>query len=206
MPLRKGYSSGRNKKERQAQRLREIIGVDGTDASIGGIFQTIEKMAAPRLQAEQESITGDQDEIHETDGVRWQIKTLAFGLSPISRWQSADVALPNNFIYLTQKMKGQKQPASNKLTQIVYEKLFAQSLNIYGYREMAAPYLDKADIYPVEARLSRDFFAFASDAAIANKILTPWTTMPLANWANRHPFKENTNEQLALFYGPQGLF
>ena len=206
VPLRKAYSSGRRGKEKQAEKLRTFIGVGGVDMSIGGLFKSMTQELQPKLQAEQESITGDQDEIHETNGVRWQVKTLSFGTNPITRWHTSDYSLPNNFLYLTQKMDGQKNPPNNKLMQAMYEKLFQQSLKIYGFDASDTPNIQEADPFPLGTRLEANFFAYASDAGLAQQILNPWTEMPLAAWAQVHPFKQDSSEQLAVLFGSQGLY
>ena len=206
VPLRKAYSSGRRGKEKQAEKLRTFIGVGGVDMSIGGMFKGMAQELQPKLQAEQESITGDQDEIHETNGVRWQIKTLSFGTNPITRWHSADYSIADNFLYLTQKMDGQKSPPDNKLMQAMYEKLFQQSLKIYGFDTSDAPNTQDADLFPLGTRLDTNFFAYTSDVGLAQQILNPWTEIPLATWAQAHPFKQNSTDQLAVLFGPQGVY
>lgn len=209
VPLRKVYSSGHARKQAQVQQLREVIGLGNANApaaGLSGLTSVVAQAAQPRLQAEQESISGDQAEVHETDGVRWQLKTLTFGSAPISRWQSADVRLPDNFIYLAQKIRGQKQPHENRLVQAMHKKLLAQALKIYGFAELAAPYLQRAEIFTPEARLAENYFAYASDVALAAQRITPWTSIPLADWAQRHPFVQNSNEQLTWFFGPSGLY
>ena len=206
VPLRKSYSSGRSSKEKRAQRLREFIGVGGADMSHDGIFQAASQMAQSQLQAEQESITGNQNEIHETNGIRWQIETLAFGSSPISRWYSSDYELPDNFLYLTQKMEGQKNPPNNKLMQAMHKKLFEQSLKVYGFDEFDAPNRKNADLFFLDDRLDAHFLAYTSDERLAQQILNPWTAMPLAAWAQKYPFTKNSVGQLAVLFGPSGLY
>lgn len=206
VPLRNAYSSGRRNKEKQAEKLRAFIGIGGVDMSIGGMFNSAAQGMQPQLRAEQESITGDQDEIHETNGVRWQIETLAFGTNPITRWRSSNYSIPDHFLYLTQKLDGQKNPPDNKLMQAVYEKLFQQSLKIYGFNETETPNMQAADVFPLGSRLDANFFAYASNAGLAQQILNPWTEMPLAAWAQAHPFKQDSTDQLAVLFGPQGLY
>ncbi len=206
VPLRNAYSSGRRNKEKQAEKLRTFIGVGGVDMSIGGMFKGMAQELQPKLQAEQESITGDQDEIHETNGVRWQVKTHAFGTAAITRWHTADYSLPDNFIYLTQKMEKQKNPPNNKLMQKVYEELFEQSMKIYGFDETDAPNMRDADLLVLDTRLTNTFFAYTSDTQLAQQILTPWTTIPLADWAQKHPFTQSSTDQLAVLFGPKGLY
>ena len=206
VPLRNAYSSGRSGKEKQAQRLRDFIGIAGADTSLGGMIQTASQMAQHQFQAEQESITGDQDEVHETNGVRWKITTHAFGSAPMSRWHSSDYSLSDNFLYLTQKIAGQKNPPNNKLMQTVYEELFEQSMKIYGFDETDAPNMQNADLFVLNARLEETFFAYTSNAQIAQQILNPWTAIPLADWARSHPFTQNSTDQLAVLFGPNGLY
>ena len=206
VPLRNAYSSGRRCKEKQAEKLRAFIGVGGTDLSISGSFRNASRQMQPQFQAEQESITGNQNEVHETNGVRWQIKTFAMSTTPITRWHSSDYLLPDHFLYLTQKMTGQKNPPDNKLVQAMYEKLFEQSLKIYGFDAADTPNLQNADLFTLDARLDETFFAFTSNASLARQILNPWTAIPLAAWAQAHPFKQNSTDQLAVLFAPGGLY
>ena len=206
VPLRKAYSSGKRSKEKQAQKLRDFIGIEGVDTSFGGMINTASRVSLSQLRAEQESITGDQNETHVTDGIRWTISTHAFNTSLISRWHSSDYTLPENFLYLTQKMKGQKNLPDNKLLQSVYDKLFEQSLKIYNFDKADTPNLSNADLFPLDTHLEGDFFAYTSDKALAQKILNPWVERPLGVWAHKHPFTQGSTDQLAVLFSPRGLY
>lgn len=210
IPLRTSYSSGRSTKEKKAQALREFIGVGGADTSLGGMFKTasqmMSQMANPQVQAEQELITGNQAQVHERNGVRWQLETLASGSIPISRWYSRDYVLPNHFLYLVQKMEGQKNLPDNKLMQAISEKLFAQSLKICGFTELDTPNIQNADPFPLPSRLDTHFFAFTSNEPLARQILNNRVMLPLADWAIKHPFRQDSSDQLAILFGPNGLY
>lgn len=209
IPLRETYYGGKGGKEKQARKLRDFIGVGGVDIS-GGIFGAIRQMKnqqfQPQLRAEQESITGYQDQIHETKGVRWQLQTFAFGSSPVSRWRTTDYALPGNFLYLTQKVRGQEAFPGKKFLQTIYDKLFEQSLKIYAFESTDTPNRKNAAPYPLGDRLSEYFVAYTSNPQIATQILTPWTTLPLANWAQNHPLTNGSTDQLVVLFSPNGLY
>ncbi len=211
VPLRKSYSSGRRSKEKKAQALREFIGVGGMPSSMGGMFnaaiEMAKKTATPQMREEQESITGNQDQIHERNGVRWQLKTLGFGNMAIARWNAIDYALPpTRFLYLVQKREGQIEIPSVGFLDSVQDKLFSQSLKIYGFEEKDAP--DAANgIQPkLEQHLSELFSAHASDEVLVNHILNAQTKTLLTDWAIKHPASKDTSEQMAILYSPTGLY
>ena len=206
IPFRKTYSSGRRSKEKQAQSLREFIGVGGTDSSFSGMFKAAAQMAQPKFQAEQESITGDQDEIHETNGVRWQIETISFGNMPLLRWTSTDIALSQSFIYLTQKLEGQNALSSKKIMQPINNLLFKQSLQLYGFSAEYTPDINTAQVIDLPADFAAHFMAYTDEPARALQTLNAWTILPLTRWAKEHPLtRENMSEQLTILLGPQGL-
>ena len=210
IPLRKHHSSGRRGKEKKAQELRRFIGVGGADSSLGGMFNAALKMAkqvaTPQFQAEQESISGNQAQIHERGGVRWQLETVGFGNMPISRWHALDYTLPSNFLYLAQKISGQKELPAQNLLNPVYEKLFEKPMQIYGFNEADIPNLPNADLFQLDSQLSEHFFAYTSDETRARQILNAWTKQPIIAWAKEHPFNGDSSDQLAILFSPNGLY
>ena len=205
VPLRSVYSSGRSAKVKRIQQLSEFIGVSGENDLLSNAFRAAAKQAQPQFKAEQESITGDQDIIHETDGVHWQLETLAHGGSPLTRWHSNDFRLPNSFLYLVQKTEGQKDLPDIKLLNNMVDMLFQRSIQIFSFDD-DAPDAQNADLIPLDERLAPFFFAYTNDSYRAKQILTPWASSALANWVARHPFKEGSNEQLGVLFGPNGLY
>ena len=211
VPIRKNYSGGRRGKEKKASELREFIGVGGMDSSMGGMFNAAMEMAkqtvTPQMREEQESITGDQDQIHERDGIRWQLKTLGFGSMAIARWNAIDYFLPpTRFLYLVQKREGQIEIPSVGFLDTVQDKLFSQSLKVYGFGEKDAPNAANALQPKLENQLGELFLAHASDEVLATHILNAQTKALLVDWATKHPAGKDTSEQMAILFSPTGLY
>ncbi len=197
LPFTSYYSSGRRGKEKKAKKLRDFIGVDNASARTG---------ASAQLRAEQELITGNQDEIHEQDGVRWQLKTIVQGNSPITRWHALDYSLPNNFLYLVQKGKEQGQLPAKGLLNPIYEKLFATSMKLIGFAEEDMPNTKNADMLSLDAPLDKLFSAYGSDPQGVARILNSYARIALIRWAEAHPCPEGAIGELAILFNPNGLF
>ncbi|NOY99671.1 MAG: hypothetical protein GXP40_10805 [Chloroflexi bacterium] len=208
VPLRTYYTSGLSGKEKQAQRLREFIGVGGMDGiqNIGDMLQMASQMAVTGLREEQESITGSQDEERVTNGVRWKLSTLTFGSAPLTRWHSRDYQLPDGFLYLAQTTQNGKG-LLDKLARPLSGTLVKHSLKLYGFDVNDIPGVDKAEVVADIPALEPYYFVYASDAYLAQQILNPWTTTPLVDWANRHPLtKANATDQLVILFAPGGVY
>jgi hypothetical protein len=205
VPLRTSYSSGRKSKTKTIEALRKIIGVSGAPTSVGGMIDLVSQVAASQIRVEQEVITGDQADIHETQGVRWQLESLSAGASPITRWLAPDYALPDHFLYLAQKLEGQK---GNKLMQMVSENFMAPSvlLSLYGFDESDTPNIENAETISLVGGLNKHFTAYASDERVARPILNAWVTTPLRAWAEKYPLKQGSSDQLLVLLGPNGLY
>ena len=110
VPFRSYYSNGMGGKHRTIKRLRDFIGVGGSEfgMSLMGSLREVTKITQQTSQKLQEEMTGSEAEVHETSGISWQVQTQAFGGSPITRWLSPDFTTPNGFLYLAQKVEGQK--------------------------------------------------------------------------------------------------
>jgi len=206
IPFRNSYSSGLRAKEAKVKKLREILGVDGADLSLGGLMQMASGMAQQQFQQEQESITGSQAEEHVTDGVHWKLSTKAMGGAPLTQWFSPDFKWDGNFLYLTQKMQG--QGSQSGLMNMMGKMLFKTSLSLFGFPPDLTPGMDTASVLsPLDSSLEPHFMAFTSDPASARRILNPWAAMPLAARVQSHPLKsKNNTNQLAVLFGPQGIY
>lgn len=204
VPFRNSYSSGQWTKETKAKKLREFLGVGGEDMSLDGMFKTASSQAVTQFKQEQESITGSMETEQVTDGVRWKLETRATGGTPVSLWISPDIQWEGNFLYLTQKMQG--QGTQSGLMSMVGKMLFRTSLSFYGFAADLTPGLDSAEILtPLDAQLEPHFMAFTSDPAGARQALNPWTTLPLAKWAEKYPLKQGNTNQMAVLFSPQGI-
>ncbi len=211
VPLRKTYSGGRRGKEKTAQALREFVGVGGMSSSLSGAFSAAIEMAkqqvTPQMREEQESITGNQDQIHEQNGIRWQLKTLGFGNMPITRWHAIDYFLPpTRFLYLAQKREGQIELPAVGFLDSVHDKLFSQSLKVYNFEEKDAPNAAHGIQPKLDTQLNQLFLAHASDEVLANHILNSRTKILLFDWAKQHPASKDSSEQMAILFSPTGLY
>ena len=194
------------KKGTAAEALREFIGVSDTIPATQ--TEMVSQIAQTHYQTEQELISGDQDEVHETDGVRWQIETTVFGGSPVTRWHSQDFSLPNQFLYLGQKIEGQKK--SGRLARLLIDKTVAFSFTIYGFKTAATPDEDDAKLLEVGNELEPHFVAFGNNNNLSATLLNSHTTFALRKWAEQHPLKKivkkGSYNQLVVLYCPQGLY
>ena len=205
VPLRTSYSSGRKKKTETVEALRAFIGVSGAPTSVGGMIDLVSQVARSQIRVGQEAMTGDQVKIHETEGVRWQVESLSAGASPNTRWLAPDHALPDHFLYLAQKLEGQK---SNKLMQMVSENFLSPSLllNLYGFDESDTPGIENAETVALDRRLDTRFTALASDERTIRPILDAWARTSLSAWAEKYPLKQGSSDQLIVLLGPNGLY
>ncbi len=208
LPFRNAYSGGRAAKEKRAKKLREFIGVGGADRSFGNLFRTAQQAATgqlqPQFRAEQEAITGDQNQIHETQGVRWQTETITFGNTPLLRWKSTDIFLPQSFLYLAQIPKDAIRLSDNKVTRQLSTPLFKHSLQLYGFSKEYTPDINTAQTIDLPADLGAYFTAYTDEPARAQQIINPWMIQALIRWAREHPLRK-TSDQLTLLLGPKGL-
>ena len=117
IPFRSYYSSGVAGKQKKAGQLRTFLGVEGTPLSI---LKMGTQMVQERFQEQQESMTGSPDEEHITDGIHWKIQTVTFGASPITHWFSPDFQCISGFLFLAQKVEGQKT-ISGGLGKLLYQ-------------------------------------------------------------------------------------
>lgn len=208
IPLRKYSSSGYRGKAKRAAQLREAVGL-GELPERGrmnlGRRATLEDVQQA-FQAQQVETTGVLAGQHITDGVNWELQTLTFGTTPVSRWVSTDVETPGYFVYLTQKQEGQGEQAG--AMKLLGKTLFKQSLKMYGFDASYTPGVDQAVIVTdADKRLTDEYFIFASSDRDAYRIFNPWVTTPLVAWADRHPLNRDGQQysQMTVLFSPWGL-
>ena len=211
VPLR-GYStSARRKQERQAEAIRQAIGLDSverTPESLGEAFAE----AMHLIPAEnQESLTGVPTGIQEMDGIHWQLETFQIGGptegSMVHRWSTTDIDLPTDFVFIVQKMEGMGQQKG--LMKLAGKFLFKTSIQMYGFDQSYTPGIDRAaTVEDVDKRLMEDFFVYTNDPALPRQMLNPWMVMPLLGWARRYELNPGEKEfhQLSVLFSPLGLY
>jgi hypothetical protein len=197
------FNNGNKGKERMVEKLRAFVNVKGDDTGMGNIFQVASQLAAQQFQKEQETITGSEVEEHETDGVHWTLETRAFGGMPVSRWHSPDFKCDGFFLYLVQKMPGEKPSGG-----LIAKTLYKTSMALFGFSGNLTPNENRAELLAqLDPQLENDFSAYTSDASQARQVLSPWTVNPLAAWVQAHPLeKSNRGDELAILFSPEGLY
>lgn len=208
VPLRRYYSSGYRRKESQAQLLRDAIGL--ADKSRGPASFSIGVPQASPVETEESAAAaqGAQETAsQQTDGVQWEIQTLTFAGTSITRWFSADVETPGYFVYIAQKQEGQGDQKG--IMNLMGKMLFKQSLKMYGFDESYTPGIDTAEIFQEgDRRLLDEYFVFASSTRDAYRILNPWVISPLMGWAERYPLSKTEQQfsQMTVLYSPYGFY
>ncbi len=206
IPFRSYYSGGAISKQKKAKQLRTFLGVEGTDQTPLGMLKMGKQMIQERFQEQQESMTGSQDEEHVTNGIHWKVRTVTFGASAITHWFSPDFQCVSGFLFLAQKVEGQKT-ISGGLGKMLYQ----QSIGLYGFNGDDTPGLNAAEVLPsLDPQLDSHFSAFTSDPGAARQILNPWIAAPLADWAMRYPLKQIQKPglfgQLVILFSPRGVY
>ena len=206
VPFRSYYSGGATAKQKKAQQLRTFLGIEGADQTPVSMLKSGMQMVQQRFQEQQDSMTGSQDQEQITDGVHWKTQTVTFGASPITHWFSPDYKCPTGFLFLSQKVGGQKT-MGGALGKI----LFGQSIGLYGFSKEDTPGISSAEVLPkLDPQLEPHFSGFTSDSGVAQQILNPWIIPPLVDWVTRYPLKQVQKQglfgQLVILFSPRGLY
>jgi hypothetical protein len=195
-PFRSYSSSGRKKKERWAGRLREVIGIQDTNRTTPGMLP---------LELSQAS------EIHETNGVRWQIHPLTTQASSAptgARWNSLNFKTLGGFLFLAQKAEGQ---ASGGFLASLGKMFIRQALSFHGFQPEDTPGLDQAiTLEPLDPAIERHFLAYTNSPDLARRLLNSMVVSQLSNWAGRYPLKMlqpgSRYGQVMVLFGPNGVY
>jgi hypothetical protein len=209
IPFRSYFSGDFLLKQHRAEKLRAFIGLaESIDKTPVGILRAAPKIAQAVFESQQEALTGVNKQIRETDGVHWELQSVAAGAAPVTRWFSPDFKMAGGFLYLAQKIVGQQSDGGFLAS--IGKTLFRTSMSLYGFKPDDTPNLDYADaLSPPDAALEPHFTAFTSDAAAARQILNPWTVMPLRTWAECNPMRQLQRGrfgQLIILYCPNGIY
>ncbi len=210
LPFRAYYSGDFLFKQHRAEKLRAFIGLAETvDETPIGILRAAPKMVQPMIEKQQEALTGDNQQVRETNGVHWQLQSVAMGAAPVTRWFSPDYKMDDGFLYVAQKIAGQQSGGGGFLASIG-KTLFRTSIGLYGFAPEDTPGLDNADtVSPLNDGLEPNFTAFTGNPIAARQILNPWVAMPLRNWAERYPLRQLQQGrfgQLIVLFSPNGVY
>lgn len=211
LPLRSAFSSGRRKKVQQADAIRQIVGVGGSDEFPVDAGTALAQAFALNPIEDQERQTGIPAGEQETNGVRWKLEAFQFGGagegSPVYRWSSMDFETPGYFVYLAQRVEGVGKQKG--LMNLVGNLLIKQSIRMYGFDEYYAPGWDNAvSMEDVDRRLVENYFVYTSDPLEARRLLNPWTVMPLVGWADRYALDRRSRQfhQMTVLFSSLGVY
>jgi hypothetical protein len=212
LPFRIYYSSDFFLKEQRAKKLRAFIGLAETfDETPLGMLSNVPQIAQPILAQQQAALTGNNDQIRETNGVRWQLQTIALGATPITRWYSQDFKTPGTFLYVTQKVQGQKTLYGDGFMASIGKTLFKQVFAMYGFSGNDIPDMEQASVFgPLDPALESNFSAYTDEPNSARQLLTPWVQIPLTQWAQKYPLKQLQSGarfgQISIMFCPTGTY
>jgi len=196
IPFRSSSSSGWKGKERRAGQLREFLGIHDSNRIPAGILPAELSRAA---------------EIHETNGVHWQVQPMATASSSAptgARWHSPDFKTPGIFLFVVQKDEG--QPSRGFLASLG-SMFIRQALSLHGFSPEDTPGLEQAvTLAPLEPAIERHFMAYTNSPSSAHQLLNSRVAAQLADWAARYPLKQSQRGsgygQLMTLFGPNGVY
>lgn len=200
IPLHSYYSSGYLGKQRMADQIRQAVGMPAYHEQLA---QAAHSLIRPHIPAPIPERSG------VTNGVAWKIETRYYGAMPVTRWISQDFSLPGDFLLLAQNIPGMKSPGG--LMKAISGLFLRQFASIYGFSEGDLPGMNQARIIEqTDSRLAAYFTAISSSPDRLFRLLHPWVTTPLINWAAKRPLRQAASEteatgQLAMLIGPSGV-
>lgn len=196
IPFHSYYTSGYRGKERQAQKLRDFLGLTSTMPP----DQVHGTPATSALHPAQEGTTSD---------VPWRLERSSTGTLDKTHWFSHAFQFSTGFLLIAQIPKATKLFSSSKVPGVVSRFLYEQIVKIYGFSPEATPGLENAiPLEPADPRLEPYFSTLTSDPPSARQTLNPWVVLPLVQWAETHPIQvvQDSGEygQLVVLFSPQG--
>ena len=201
-------------RRRVASRLRELASVGGSDGGTLRMLTGQDKSVNRQIRRQQEILTGPNDPISETAGVRWNVQSTGMGRQPVTRWFSPDYKTNGTFVYIAQ-VPARKPTVGGMVGKLftggVIGKLAARaSMALYGFAGEDLPDSNLAELLPLEPPLDSHFTALSPDASAARQILNPSVAEVLDEWASRHPLRAvqvgNAAEQLVVLFSPSGVY
>jgi len=196
IPLQQYSSSGGGSKENRALKLREFLGIQESNRVPSGMIP---------MELSQYS------DIHETDGIHWQILPLMTMGSPAptgARWHSPDFKTSGMFLFVAQKGEGQ---SSTGFLASLGKMFIGQAFSAHGFMPEDAPGLDRAvTMQPLDPAIENSFITYTNAPDLARPLLNATVVMQTAKWAGRFPLKSAQSggrySQLMLLFGPNGVY
>jgi hypothetical protein len=209
VPFHSYYSSNSKQTLQRADQLRHFIGIQGVDAVVPNSLSQEPPLPSVAYREQQQAMTGDEAQEHVTDGVHWFVQTYTYANMPVTRWFSPDFQVPGSFLYIVQKMHGQRASSAGALSRFVNQ-LLMQSLRVYGFQVADTPGLDQAQLLAqVDTLLQADFTVYTADLAVAARLLNRTVVLSLSTWAERYPLRQfgrSSIGQLAVLFGASGVY
>ncbi len=205
--LEPSYASGSYKRVKctqKAEKLRAYLGLKETNAQ-----RRPHTKEDVYFLEQQRHLTGDPEQIHETEGIRWQFQPYLKGSLQVNRWHTRKPSWNDGFIYLLQNIEGVIGLRSNKALRYLAPSALRHSTQLYGFTAMDLPGLNKAQLLEtLTPPLETHFTVLTSRPEQAARLLNhPWVAAPLIRWIERHPCtRQNAIEQLVVAYGASGLY
>jgi len=196
IPFHSYYTSGYRGKERQAQKLRDFLGLTRAmtpDPALG----------TPTISALQPAQEGTTSDVH------WRLERSTTGTTETTHWFSDAFQFSAGFLLIVQIPKASKLFSSAKVPGVVSRFLYEQIVKIYGFSPEATPGLENATpLEPADPRLEPFFSTLTNDPHSARQAMNPWVILPLVGWAEAHPIKAVQDSgnygQLVVLFSPQG--
>jgi hypothetical protein len=198
---------------RVANRLREQVGVGGSDGGALRMLTGQDESVNRQVRRQQEKLTGPNDPMSETAGVRWNVQSTGMGRQPVTRWFSPDYQTNGTFVYIAQ-VPARKPTVGGMVGKLftggVVGKLAARaSMALYGFAGEDLPDSNLARTLPLDPPLDEHFMALSPDAAAARQVLNPSVAAALNEWASRHPLRAvqvGAAAQLVVLFAPRGVY
>jgi hypothetical protein len=197
IPMTSYYSSGSGGKARQAEQMRQYLGL--APGPLPGV-QPAERLIQPPAQPA--FMPSDRG---ETSGVSWHMETGVFNNLPITRWASPASGFADGFLLLAQKpAQGTKLSGGllGGLTGLAYRHL----LHLYGFRLDRLPDIESAELLDAFVPgLDPHYVAYTARPEAARRLVSAWVVIPLVRWAEQNPMQAvNTTTQLVVLFHPGG--
>jgi hypothetical protein len=199
---------------RTANRLRESIGVGGSDGLVLRMLTGQDESVNRQIRRQQENLTGPNDPMSETAGVRWNVQSTGMGRQPVTRWFSPDHKLKGTFVYIAQ-IPARKPTVGGMFGQLFTRGVVGQlaaraSMALYGFAGEDLPDSNRANVLPLDPPLDCHFMALSPDASAARQTLNPSVARTLTEWASRHPLPTvqigSVAAQLVVLFSPSGVY
>jgi hypothetical protein len=200
-------------KRRVAKRLREAVGVGGSDGYFFRMLTGRDESVNRQVRRWQEELTGPNNQMRETAGVHWNVQCVGMGRQPVTRWFSPDYKTNGTFVYIAQ-VPARKPTAGGTVAKLFTRGMVGTlaaraSIALYGFTGDDLPDSNRAGLLDLDPPLGSYFMAMTPDAAAARRILNPSVAEVLAEWASRHPLKSLqiwNSTQLVVLFSPNGIY